>query len=171
MRDTISHKRKHLMSPLFSVTQRKKKRRRNRILTIWHINNWMPFIFLFLHLIFCVYLFFSSKVLRRRIRLAYFFSKKMLVDLLSESNQHGTKREKAAHHLNRKNKLLKGEDISSQKGHPILWFDTSSILFYFFVCPRFFCFIASPVQPIFLGFSHFKNFKFPSQLFLFCVDF
>ena len=68
--------------------------------------------------------------------------------------------------MNRKNKLLKArEDISSQKGHPILWFDTSSILFFFFVCPRFFCFIASPVQPIFLGFSHFKNLKFPSQLF------
>ena len=79
----------------FQLHSEKKKRRRNRILTIWHINNWMPFIFLFLHLIFCVYLFFSSKVLRRRIRLAYFFSKKMLVDLLSESNQHGTKREKS----------------------------------------------------------------------------
>lgn len=108
MRDTISHKRKHLMSPLFSVTQRKK----NEEIEFWPfgtliIGCHLSFSF-FTSFFVCIY-FFSSKVLRRRIRLAYFFSKKkkMLVDLLSESNQHGTKREKAAHHLNRKNKIIK----------------------------------------------------------------
>ncbi len=157
MRDTISHKRKHLMSPLFFSYTAKKNEEEIEFWPFGTLIIGCHLSFSFFTSFLCV---FSSKVLRRRIRLAHFFSKKkkMLVDLLSESNQHGTKREKAAHHLNRKNKIIKRRRNLKRV---IRYYGSTHLRFYFllfYVRPRFFCSIygdvdmklfASPVQPVF----------------------